>query len=237
MPGGALGRVARFRAQAYRTLSQVFLYPEPQRVRALQAMASGLLRQRELLSRLAVGPSWKAFLDALRRLPQRQSGGLQAEYVRLFGLDGAGGRSPTESAFVTEEPGQAAAVLLAVEREYAAQGLAAAGLSGEPPDHAAVELEFMAALCDREAAAWQRDPSDAGWPVLVRERRFLRRHLGRWFPLLARAVGEADGSGFYMQATAAADRFLHHDQDLIDVLLSRVVAVSERGAPGRAGGR
>ncbi|MDQ7843971.1 MAG: molecular chaperone TorD family protein [Armatimonadota bacterium] len=233
MPEQTLARLARFRAGAYRLLSQVFLYPEPRRVRSLQTMASGLLRQRALLSGLAVGLPWWAFLDTLRRLPHHQGEGLQTEYVRLFGLDGAGGPAPTESAFLVEDPRLAAAVVLAVEREYAAQGLAAAGPSGEPPDHAAVELEFMSALCGLEAAAWLQVSSEAGVSILSRERQFLSRHLGRWFPSLARAVGAAAQSGFYAQATAAADGFVHHDQDLID-LLSRLIAVGSGGEAARA---
>lgn len=237
MPDVALTQLARFRADAYRALSQVFLYPEPARARFLRAAASSLLRRCALLTTLAVGHRWTAFLRSLQRVPAQRIEGLQTEYTRLFGLDGLGGCAPHESSFAVQGPGQAALVIAAVEREYAAEGLAANMPSAESPDHVAVELAFMAVLCDLEAAGWSQGPVEGESPALVREQQFLRRHLGQWFPHLAKAVTVAGEGDFYALASAAADGFIHHDQDLVDLLLSRLVPAPSTEEPVRAGGR
>lgn len=238
MPDGALARLATFRSDAYRLLAQVFLHPTCDRVTAIGKAASSLQRRRSLLAASAIGYRWTALLCALQDFPVQRVTDLQAQFTHLFGLDGAGGCPPYESHYVTYYPGQGAVIIAVVEWEYAEQGMVVDAAVGEPPDHAAVELEFMAVLCAREATAWSATMAEQGARTLAPQQQFLRRHLGRWFPQLARAVAGAGPGSLYAAAADAAASFIHHDQDLIDLLLSRLTEGTQSvGEPAQASGR
>jgi TorA maturation chaperone TorD/ferredoxin-like protein FixX len=74
---------------------------------------------------------------------------------------------------------------VAVERLYRAAGLEIAG--GELPDHASLELAFLAHLVEQQAT----QPGQEGrWRRL--ERAFLRKHASRWLPDLGRGLAAAD---------------------------------------------
>jgi TorA maturation chaperone TorD/ferredoxin len=70
---------------------------------------------------------------------------------------------------------------LAVARLYQAAGLELAG--AELPDHASVELAFLAFLARRQASEPEHSRA---WRRL--ERRFIKEHGGRWLPALGRAL-------------------------------------------------
>jgi TorA maturation chaperone TorD len=91
----------------------------------------------------------------------------------------------------------------------------------ELPDHAAVELEFMAFLCSREARTREEEALEEGLQVLEQQRAFLDQHLGRWFPAFARQVARAGGEGLYAVTAEAAHAFVHHDQDWVALILER----------------
>ena len=78
---------------------------------------------------------------------------------------------------------------LAVAQIYRAAGLDVAGT--ELPDHASVELAFLAWLAEQAAT----DPAQSeDWQALAR--RFIERHAGRWLPQLGRALA-ASGDPVY----------------------------------------
>ncbi len=69
----------------------------------------------------------------------------------------------------------------AVESIYRTAGLAPAG--GERPDHASVELAFLAHLAAKQASEADRRDS---WQRL--ERLFIQKHAGRWLPAVGREL-------------------------------------------------
>lgn len=77
-----------------------------------------------------------------------------------------------------------------------------------PPDHLAVELEFMQMMAIKEALADQ----DSGASYVLAQSQFLDRHLSRWFPALAARVQEAVPGGFYAGLFQALDLFLVADR-------------------------
>lgn len=85
------------------------------------------------------------------------------------------GRFPTSTTF-------------AVKAQYRRAGLE---ISGELPDHAAVELEFLSYLARREeedagqARKWRAD-----------RYRFLREHAGRWLPQVGRRLSASDNQAW-----------------------------------------
>jgi TorA maturation chaperone TorD len=122
-----------------------------------------------------------------------------------------------ESRFLT--PKTPELTMAALDGEYGAAGLAVATSFKEPPDHAAVELEFMSFLCGKEAEAWSKRSLKDGVKQLEAEAGFLGRHLYLWFPVLAEQVARHAGDGFYTVVTRAAHDFIGHDQALLDALL------------------
>lgn len=80
-------------------------------------------------------------------------------------------------------------VTFTLQALYRAAGLEVVG--AELPDHASVELAFLAYLAEREAS----EPDQAAaWRQTARQ--FLRRHAGRWLPDLGRAIA-ASGDAVY----------------------------------------
>jgi TorA maturation chaperone TorD len=121
-------------------------------------------------------------------------------------------------------------------REYADAGLDVSPSLNEPSDHAAVELEFMAFLCDTEARAWEEQAVEEGIQSLARQRLFLTEHLDQWFPAFARRILRVDRGRFYTVVAEAAQAFTHHDGDLLDLLLHQGrVAGAAAASEWRAG--
>jgi len=88
--------------------------------------------------------------------------------------------------------------MLEVEQLYRAAGLELGG--NELPDHASVELAFLAHLA-RQAAA---NPKRAGqWRQM--EKLFLRKHAGRWLPAMGRAIAASDDAVYAPIGALLAD--------------------------------
>jgi len=80
--------------------------------------------------------------------------GLEEEYVRLFISDRQGLQAPLyASCYVAAEPGERAPLMgepaLAMQARFRSQGLSLADEVGEPPDHLAIELEYLYFLLEK----------------------------------------------------------------------------------------
>ncbi len=200
----------------YRLSGGLFLYPDEGRLRRLQAEAEALCRQSPSLAVFAFFGPWQRMLDALRMGAAEE---IQNEYTRLFLINP---EAPPYESFYLDPLGQAGGLAAAqLAREYAEAGLELSPFLKEPPDHAAVELEFMAFLCDGEAQAWTAGVPEEAMQILSRQRRFIAGHLGRWVPSFARRIIRPRPAGFYALVAGAAEAFVHHDADLIGLLLQR----------------
>ncbi len=217
LPQISLAALARWRGEVYRLLAQALLFPTPVR---LERMTKAALRQERAgraFAGLAVYPQWRSLLRMVR-LAAGQAGTLQEDFSRLF-VVGRDGCAPNESHQLALDPAEVAALTAALEREYADEGVTVHPAAGELPDHAAVEMEFMAFLCHRERVAWRDRREAEGRRLLLRQRQFLGQHLGRWLARFARQVQRADPRGWYGEVAGTAASFIHHDQDLVDLLL------------------
>jgi len=126
---------------------------------------------------------------------------------------------PYESVYVEREGRERGLVSVAVERAYTDFGIALAE-GGELPDHAALELGFLAVLCDEEAQAWRDGEVERALDHLRCEADFHEQHLQRWFSTFARRVARAAAAGsFYRDLAEAARAFVVHDRDLIQMLV------------------
>ena len=223
--------LACLRQLAYRLFSSILLYPDKGRWKSIAAAAAELSKQTRLTARFAFYPQWRRLLTTLADLGGHSN--LGEEYIRVFQHNPGGAAClPYESVYV--EPGRQAAgwVMALLEREYATAGLALSPVMNEPPDHVAVELEFMAFLCGQETEAWKMKAAEDATRALKRQAVFLGRHLGLWFPALAERVATTDGKGVYSLVTGTARAFITHDQALIGTLLTRFQGVPDLAQAG-----
>ncbi|TDA70098.1 MAG: hypothetical protein D9V47_02795 [Clostridia bacterium] len=214
-----LADLAQFRQAAYRLISSMLIYPEEERLRTVAAAAAGLLPESSVLAEFLFYPQWQRLLACLAEVAGRRS--LGEDYVRLFWHgSGAAPCLPYESVYADPNRQAAPWIMAMLEDEYGQAGLTLSA-SVEPPDHIAVEMEFMAYLCCQEVEAWREGNLAQGLVAMGRQLAFLDRHLIRWVPGWAVKVMEADTSGVYLVVAEAARVFVLHDCDLIDVLLRR----------------
>lgn len=83
------------------------------------------------------------------------------------------------------------------------------------PDHLGIELEFMATICEREAAA--EASGEAGYAARIREvgQEFLRDHLLRWAPIYLLAAQRNARTELYRDGADAALHFLLSDHEAL----------------------
>lgn len=225
----SLAHLARLREETYRLFSQMFLYPDEERLTAVGEAADELWRKREALARFAFFRQWSEVLRSLKDIGQRSLPDMQTAYVSMFTTNAAGIPCPPYESVYREPEGQPTGWLQAlVESEYAAGGFALSPALGELPDHVAVEMEFMALLCSREAQAWEERNPTRGIRALRKQKAFLDSHLALWFPEFARQVAAADSGGAYAAVGQGAQAFISHDTDLLGALLE-TLPVGDQG--------
>lgn len=89
----------------------------------------------------------------------------------------------------------------------------------EPEDHLAVELAFMAALCDRAAEALRAGDRDAAEETLRAQATFLEAHLLNWIGGFCADVQASAEEGFYFELAVFTKAFLDADaQALAEVV-------------------
>jgi putative dimethyl sulfoxide reductase chaperone len=113
---------------------------------------------------------------------------LQAQHRQVFGLTGS---MCYESEYGLPHEFRQSQELADISGFYLAFGFNSGGRSRERPDHLAVELEFMYALCLKEAYALSMGrPADA---QICRDaqRSFLNDHLASWIGLFAQALDKS----------------------------------------------
>ena len=214
-------RLARLRQGLYRFFAASLLYPDAERL-ALLIEASRLLDAEDLHAFAFYGP-WRRLRGALEDLLDRAEVGLEEEYVRLLLVSGDGALCPPHEAFYLAPPGPAIGLVLAeLEQEYARIGVSPSGELRSFPDHAAVELEAMAFLCDGEARARENKGPGEVDGALADQRAFLGQHLGRWFPIFTGRVMKLSAGSFYAAVVGAADAYVRHDLDLLSLLAKGV---------------
>lgn len=215
----SLDRVAQARQALYRLLASLFFYPEAPRLQALAGVALALDRQ--ALAGFGLFPAWRRLVEALSSLSTDALPRLQGEYTSLFLRSTQEGSLPPREGVCRGLSGADMGLLLArLQERYRDAGLAPS--SGYPPDHASVELEFMAYLCEHEGQAWQSRDLPSVVATLEREKAFLEEHLVQWFPPFARALSRQGASPFYAIVGEGASAFVLHEQGLVHAVMTHV---------------
>lgn len=224
-----LAALASWRAAAYRLLAVLLLPPSAQRWQRAGALARDLGDAGDALAAFAFYQPWQQLLQAIEETGAADLAALSEEYVRLFQISQDGLSLPYESCYVAPGGQGTGWVTAVLGRTYARAGLNVAPSAGESPDHVAVELEFMAYLCAREAAAWAEPAPREAARLLAQERSFLRLHLGRWLGDFAAEVRARAGVPLYVATATAAEALIQHDGDLVEALLDQIAPLCEPG--------
>ena len=98
---------------------------------------------------------------------------------------------------------------LAVRRAYKAEGLEIDKLHHEPDDHVAYELEFVAALAEREAEALREGRAEDAAHAASARRAFLENHLLTWVDMWCDRMDEHARTAFYQGVSALVRGFAH----------------------------
>jgi len=176
---------ALLRQDLYCWFSQLLSYPDRQ-------IRSCLLEMAELLGEVAAKftpfsfyPSFLSLLKALQGLEGEDWSTLPQTYLRTLMPHHPGEKAvlPAESFFLPGGGSQTGYLLASLGEEYAQAGLSLTPGYPLPPDHGAVQLEFMWRLCRQEGQAWSEENLREGVIWLGKELSFLQRHPGWWFPL------------------------------------------------------
>ncbi len=101
---------------------------------------------------------------------------------------------------------------------YRRAGLRTARGWAEPPDHIALELEFMARLAARFSTATEGRQDGEARHLLGLQREFLRDHLGRWGTAFADRLARAASCHLYHFLAAFLPAWLAFDADILEAL-------------------
>lgn len=213
------GAAAGVRGQGYALLAAGFRRPGPQLVAQLLAgdFAAKLREVAALFSASALEEGLRELYAASVGLRAQEATALQRElaleYDRVFVGAGHLPAPPYESVYrdpaglVMGEPA------VAVAKQYQDQGLSLAPTFKDLPDHAAVELEFMAYLCYKEAAAWEKGDVALALTYLRQEGDFLSQHLTQWLDAFAQRTMAATETPFYRALAKIAPTYVALDRD------------------------
>ncbi|WP_448592853.1 TorD/DmsD family molecular chaperone [Thermoflexus hugenholtzii] len=222
-----LSEATRLRHALYRFFAASFLYPQRDRLEQLEEAVEVLEACTPWLCRFAFYEPWRRWAERFLERA-KQPWGLELAYTDLFGL-----LPPQASVYLDPDGLMRGRLISELEAIYRGMGLAPSGACPMPPDHLAVELEFMAFLCQREASVWQGGSLDLH--LLSLERWFLSRHLRRWLARFARDVRRQDPDNPYRDAVEAVEAFVVHDADWVAEILRHATNGGLPDGPARSG--
>ena len=147
---------------------------------------------------------------------------LAIEYARIFlGAGGEDSAYPYESVYTSPERLLMRDARDDVLLQYQEEGLDRATQCHEPEDHIALELEFMAYLCQQGALAFENHDDAGGTRYLEKQEHFLERHLLNWVPMFCQDVIRLGRSKFYEAAAKMTAEFLDMERQVIGAMVAR----------------
>ena len=143
---------------------------------------------------------------------------LTIEYCRLFVGPYSLPCPPYGSVYLDGGQAMGASTIDALSR-YCRAGLRPATTWSEPPDHIAVELQFMAYLSAGYVAAADAGHEEDACRLLDMQRDFLRDHVGRWGPVFAERLKGAASCHLYRFLGEVLGAWLTFDEDFLDAVV------------------
>jgi TorA maturation chaperone TorD len=197
------------RQAVYRLFASLHLYPNRERLETLQTVVLELQSNNPLWTDHFLANQFKNLFEFVSGLNEGSINTVEEEYVALFSVNPYA--PPYESYYQDPEGFVRSWIVIQLENEYARAGLNVARSFKEPPDHVAIELEFMAFLCSIEAESHETNNQSGVKSSLERQNKFLNLHLGNWYPMLAQAVKEAPTHGLYTLTVEVTNTFLQYE--------------------------
>ncbi|WP_276915668.1 TorD/DmsD family molecular chaperone [Parvibacter caecicola] len=209
--------VARGRAQAYRMLASVFF-------KELDEGQIASLREAELPSgqSAAMAEAAAEIRRAIRLAPPNVLSLLRIDYARIFlaaGVYEGDTAVPYESVFTSEDGLMMQEARDDVLEYYRAEGLEIEASLQTPEDHIAFELEFLALLCDRMAAALEANDGAEAVRLASVQREFAKSHVLNWAGALAKRVDNYAEEAFYPAFIRYAIAFVEDDVASLEELI------------------
>lgn len=186
------------RAAAYALFANTFAYPDDERLLTLHEAAGEVLEMGGWIPLMR--------LAAVAREAERQS--LEPVYVSATTFSSSPDCPAFETAYFGSDAQQQTHRMADIAGFYRAFGVDATS-GGYRPDELAVELEFMAYLCRKEAYAIEHLGAPRSGQARRAQRMFLQQHLGRWARVFARKLEAATPLGhFYSVAALTLEQWL-----------------------------
>lgn len=210
-PAGLERTTALARASLYNFMAVSFAEPPT-------AEYTDRLRQSRALSILAEkglgGDELRQWGEGLTL--DEQSADLASAYTTLLIRPGPYSAPPLASKYLTEGTGplhplSLGTVAEAVEAAYREAGLVVGGAGPYPPQHLAIELQFMHHCVAREAAAWGEDSPHAAELWRERQLGFLTAHLLPWIGAFYDRVSGCGAHPYYRALAGLTASFLGSD--------------------------
>lgn len=221
------------RAEMYRALGNLYLNTlSDQQIEELALADYDALRA-DPDKRIASG-----FNDIYRALRRRNTGThqlLAMDFTACFlgtktykGLTGA----PYESLYRDASGTLMGPVRAQVFNAYKCECVALQPELDLPDDHLSFEMEFLAILCDRCAAAVQAGDQHEAARLLGVQREFLENHLLAWFPRFHNLTTKLLETRFYRGVLNVTRGFLESELESINALAAALDAGLERDPAG-----
>jgi len=201
---GNRAEIARARKKLYEILSFSFFYPRSKEFVQLRAC----LEIPKLKKAVYALPAYYGLGDDFKpiRIEAYQTSELEQEFNRLFiayppacpvlERDYGPSNLPSVTRTINE-----------IQSYYKEVGLRLPQFLQTFPDHIIAELEFMRTLTDKEMDAERKGSSAEANGYRGMEGKFLREHLGMWFPSFCSALSKAR-LGLYVDVASLGTRFL-----------------------------
>jgi TorA maturation chaperone TorD len=215
--------LGRFRAAFYLLLSRAFSREQDwETLNGVEQVSGGLMEAWELME-IPSDPDVQEGKSLLRTffsgLRQNNLDGvieqLAREYASLFLGVGPKTVSLCESVYRSTSGLLYQSPLLEVRQSYRETGMAKTDQYREPDDHIAVELSYMARLCEMTQEAAEGE-TELALRCLMLQQAFLDDHLLRWIPLFAQQLIATAPSGFYRAMAHLLKGYIGIDRRLID---------------------
>ncbi len=147
---------------------------------------------------------------------------LRIEYTKLFITSYPKVPCPPyESVYRTEDKLTMRKSTLDVLRFYNRFKLNLSEKFKEPPDHVAVEVEFMYFLTLMEAEAWKNGSHVEAYKYLEAEDEFMSKHLATWVSDFCQCVEKNGKIIFYKAVACVLERFVKMDLKFIQSTLKK----------------
>jgi anaerobic sulfite reductase subunit A len=161
------------------------------------------------------------YLEGLRKRNLKQATlELAVDYANLF--LGVKALHPSESFYKSKEHMIMQEPMDEVLGIYRSAGVVVREDFTEPPDHIAVELQFMAYLCQKTLEALKKGEKNEVKRYLNTQNAFLNKHLS-WLPLFLKDILATAQTDFYKAIAIISKRFVELDAVLMSTILLRFV--------------